>query len=97
ITLHAAKIKAEPEFVAAYMNNEHYLVSADPLRNQVKRAWGILDKTGFLDANAKNINIDEHINTSIDEEALKEAKSEYGSENPSFYEKMEKFFNENDR
>lgn len=97
IKLHAAKINATPEFVGAYMNNSHYLVSVDPLRNQVKRAWGILDKTNFLDENAKNINIDDHINTTLYEEALKEAKAEYGSENPSFYEKMEKFFNENDR
>ena len=97
IKLHAAKINAEPEFVAAYMNNPHYLVSVDPLKNQVERAWGILDKTGFLDENAKNINIDDHINTSIYEEALKEAKAEYGAENPAFYDKMEQFFSENDR
>ena len=97
IELTAKKINATPEFVAAYMNNPHYFVSVDPLRNQVKRAWGILEKTGFLDENAKNINIDDHINTSLYEEALKEAKEKYGAGNEAFYEKMEKFFNENDR
>ena len=97
IKLHAAKINVTPEFVAAYMNDKHYLVSVDPLRNQVKRAWGILDKTGFLDENAKNINIEDHINTSIYEEALKEAKAEYGAGNEAFYEKMEKFYQENDK
>ena len=97
IELTAKKLNTTTEFVSAYMNNPHYFVSVDPLRNQVKRAWGILDKTNFLDENAKNINIDEHINTSLYEEALKEAKVKYGAGNEAFYEKMEKFFDENDR
>lgn len=97
IELTAKKINATPEFVAAYMNNPHYFVSVDPLRNQVKRAWGILEKTNFLDENAKNINIDDHINTTLYEEALKEARTKYGAGNEAFYDKMEKFFNENDR
>lgn len=97
IELTAKKINATPEFVAAYMNDPHYFVSVDPLKNQVKRAWGILDKTGFLDENAKNINIDDHINTQLYEEALKEAKVKYGAGNEAFYAKMEKFFNDNDR
>ena len=97
IELTAKKINATPEFVAAYMNDPHYFVSVDPLKNQVKRAWGILDKTGFLDENAKNINIDDHINTQLYEEALKEAKAKYGAGNEAFYAKMEKFFNDNDR
>ena len=97
IELTAKKINATPEFVAAYMNDPHYFVSVDPLKKQVKRAWGILDKTGFLDENAKNINIDDHINTQLYEEALKEAKAKYGAGNEAFYAKMEKFFNDNDR
>ena len=97
IELHAKRINATPEFVGAYMKNSHYLVSVDPLRNSVLRAWGILDKTGFLDENAKNINIEDHINTSIYEQALKEAKAEYGKGYEAFYEKMEKFYNENDK
>ena len=97
IELTAKKINATPEFVAAYMNDPHYFVSVDPLKNQVKRAWGILDKTGFLDENAKNINIDDHINTELYEEALKETKAKYGAGNEAFYAKMEKFFNDNDR
>ena len=96
ISLHAKKINATPEFVAAYMNNSHYLVSVDPLKNSVLRAWGILDKTGYLDENAKNININDHINTALYEEALAEAEKDYGSENPDFYKKMKVFFNEND-
>lgn len=97
IKLHAKKINATPEFVAAYMNNPHYLVSVDPLKNSVLRAWGILDKTGYLDENAKNININDHLNTELYESALAEAEKEYGSENPSFYSNMRAFYQENDK
>ena len=97
IELTAKKLNTTTEFVSAYMNNPHYFVSVDPLRNQVKRAWGILDKTGFLDENAKNINIDDHINTTLYQEALNEAKAKYGAGNEAFYDKMQKFFDENDK
>ncbi|MDR1773738.1 MAG: ABC transporter substrate-binding protein [Clostridioides sp.] len=97
VKLHAAKIGAEEDYVAAYMlDDEHYQVSVDPLKNSVVRAWNILDETGFLDEKAKNIKIEEHINTTLYEEALKEATAQYGSENPDFYKKMQTFFNEND-
>ena len=46
---------------------------------------------------AKEINILDHVNTEIYETALKEAAEEYGNEAPEFYEKMKKFFEENDR
>lgn len=97
IELHAKKINATPEFVAAYMNNSHYLVSVDPLKNSVERAWGILDKTGYLDENAKNIKLSDHLDTTLYEAALKEAEQEYGKENPDFYKRAKKFFSENDK
>ena len=78
-------------------DDKHYVVSVDPLRNSVERAWGILDKTGFLDENAKEINIDDHINTDLYEEALAEATEKYGDENPEFYEKMQTFYEENNK
>ena len=64
VTLLANTIGATEEYVAAYMlDDAHYVVNVDPLHNSVVRAWGILDATGFLDENAKNINIEDHINT----------------------------------
>lgn len=84
--------------MAAYMlDDEHYFVSVDPLKNSVKRAWDILDKTGFLDEKAKEINIDDHINTKLYEEALGEAEDAYGKEAPEFYQNMKTFFAENDK
>ena len=98
VKLHAAKIDATEEYVAAYMlDDEHYFVSVDPLKNPVERAWDILDKTGFLDEQAKNINIDDHINTTLYKEALQEATEKYGDEAPEFYQSMKSFFEENDK
>ncbi len=98
VGLHAAAIDATEEYVGAYMlDDEHYFVSVDPLKNGVIRAWGILDSTGFLDENAANNNIEDHINTALYEEALKEAEELYGEEAPEFYENMKAFFEENDK
>lgn len=93
---HAEKINAETDYVAAYMFNSHYLVHADPLLNSVVRAWGILDKTGFLNEKAKDIKITDHVNVELYKAALSEAEAEYGMEHPDFYNRMKKFFEEND-
>lgn len=98
VGLLAKEINASEEYVAAYMlDEEHYEVSADPLKNSVERAWGILDKTGFLDEKAKDIAITDHVNTEIYEEALKEAKEKYGEEDPEFYDRMVAYFEEQNR
>lgn len=94
-SLHASKIGVEREYVEAFMFNDHYLVHVDPLLNSVVRAWGILDATGFLNENAKNIDIRNHVNVKLYEEALREATEEYGHEAPAFYERMRKFFEAN--
>lgn len=95
VTLHAEKIGTSEEYVAAYMLDEHYNVNVDPLKNSVVRAWDILDATGFLNENAKDIDILDHVDTELYEVALKEAAAEYGDENPEFYTKMQTFFTEN--
>lgn len=98
VKLHAEKIEATEEYVAAYMlDDEHYFVSVDPLKNSVVRAWDILDKTGFLDEQAKDIAIEDHINIALYEEALEEAAELYGDEDPEFYEGMAVFFEKNDQ
>lgn len=98
VSLHAKAIDATEEYVGAYMlDDEHYFVSVDPLKDGVVRAWNILDKTGFLDENAKEINIEDHVNTKLYEEALAEATEKYGKEAPEFYEEMAAFFAEHDK
>ena len=88
----AAAINADHDYVAAYMLNDYYKVHVDPLSNSVVRAWGILDKTGFLDANAKNIDINDHINTALYEQALAECTAEFGAEAPEFYAGLNEFY-----
>ncbi|GFN36570.1 ABC transporter substrate-binding protein [Tepidimicrobium xylanilyticum] len=96
VKLQAKSIGTTEEYVSAYMLNDHYIVHVDPLRNSIVRAWGILDKTGFLSEQAKEVDINDHINTVLYENALKEAKEKYGSEDPEFYDRMMKFYEEND-
>ena len=88
----AEAIGVDLDYVEAFMLNDHYKVHADPLANSIRRAWGILDATGFLSADAKNINIDDHINTSIYEEALAECKAEFGAGNEEFFAAMEAYY-----
>ena len=83
--------------VEAFMLNEHYMPTLDPLRNGIVRAWNILDATGFLDENAKQIDINDHINTTLYEEALAEYAELYGAEDPDFVQRMLDFYNEWDK
>ena len=84
--------------VEAFMlNDEYYKPHLDPLRNGIVRAWNILDATGFLDENAKTINIEDHINTTLYEEALAEYAELYGAEDPAFVTRMQDFYNEWDK
>lgn len=95
VALHAEKIGTDKDYVAAYMLDAHYNVNVDPLKNSVVRAWGILDATGFLNENAKNTDILDHVNTELYEAALSETVAEYGDADPAFYEKMKTFYTEN--
>ena len=86
------------EVVEAFMlNDEYYKPHLDPLRNGIVRAWNILDATGFLDENAKQIDINDHINTTLYEEALAEYAELYGAEDPDFVQRMQDFYNEWDK
>jgi len=87
----AKYIDADHDYVAAYMLNDYYKVHVDPLANSIRRAWTTLDKTGFLDENAKNIDINDHIDISFYKEALAECEAEFGAANPAFYAAMNEY------
>ena len=97
VTLTAKKLDATEEYVAAYMLNEHYRVHPDPIKNPVIDAWNVLDQTGFLNENAKNINIEDHINIELYQEALEElmADEEIYNADKAAYDEMLTFFKEN--
>lgn len=94
VKIHAKAQGSDEAYVAAFMLDDHYNVNVDPLKASVERAWGILDKTGFLDEQAKTIDIDEHINTELYKNALAEATEKYGSEYADFFDKQQSFFDE---
>lgn len=97
VELHAALIGQETDYVAAYMmDEEHYFVNTDPLKNGVVRAWEILDATGYLGEDC-DVNIEDHINTTLYEEALAEATELYGEEAPEFYAAQAEFFEANNK
>lgn len=79
---------------------KHPLFSGSSIQQQaygIVRAWNILDATGFLDENAKKIDIKDHINTTLYEEALAEYAEIYGAEDPDFVKRMQDFYNEWDK
>lgn len=94
VDLMADYMGVEKDYVKAYMDNEHFRVSCDPLKHEVVDAWNTLDETGFLSDEAKDINIEDYIATDIYKEALDEAKEEYYDEDPDFWDKMESFYAE---
>lgn len=93
--LHANKINAEVPYVNSYMQDEHYRVHIDPLKKSVVRAWNILDKTGFLNEKAKEININDHVNVDLYKEALDEVIEKHYDENKAFYDGLKQFYSEN--
>lgn len=97
VTWMAEELDATEEYVAAYMLNEHYRINADPIKNPVLDAWEVLGETGYLDENAKNINIEDHINTELYQKALEElmADEEIYNADKEAYDEALAFFEEN--
>lgn len=83
------------DFVDAYVLDEGYEIHPDPLYNSCVRAWAYLDELGFLDENAKNIDLRDYILCDLYKEALDEVIAEVGDEDPEYWEKQKKYFEEN--
>lgn len=92
----AKEINAEPEYVAAYLMNENYVPSVDPVKNSVVKTWDVMMQTGFLGENASDINIEDYINVDLYKEALDELMDENsGTEDEEFYKERQEFFEAN--
>lgn len=87
---------ASKEYLDAYMPNEHFQISVDPLKKSVIRGWGYLKDMGYLDAAAENLNIEDFIHEDVYKEALDEAYAEYHDEDPAFWDGRLAFFEEYD-
>ena len=88
-------IGADEAFVRAYLDNPRFNLNTDPLKNSVVRAWNYMDRLGLLDSEAREIDIEDHINTSLYKEALDECQRRYGTDNQKFYEKLQVLYARN--
>ena len=68
----AKTLETDEDYVAAYMDNEHYRLNLDPFKSSIERAWGYMLKLKLFDEGAEDINIDDHINTELYKAALDE-------------------------
>lgn len=92
VTFMSEKIGRDEDYVKAYMDNPHYDLNIDPMQYSIETAWDYMDRLGLLNATAKQMDIKDHINTLLYEQALDECQTLYGDENSSFYEKMQTQF-----
>lgn len=88
----AKELNASEEFVAAYLKNPNYIPSVDPVKHSIKATWDIMMKTGFLSPEAKNYDLDSHINIELYKAALDELVAERRDEDPEFYDGRLEFF-----
>ena len=93
----AETLETDEDYVAAYMDNEHYRLNLDPFKSSIERAWGYMLKLNLFDEGAEDINIDDHINTELYKAALDECIDKYHDENPDFYDTMLETYNEYDK
>ena len=96
VSILAKEIDADEEYVAAYLLNENYVPSVDPVRKAIVETWDVMMKTGFLEEGAEEINVEDHINTSYYRAALDELVEESaGTDDEAFYKERVEFFEAN--
>ena len=96
VSILAKEIDADEDYVKAYLMNENYVPSVDPVKNSVIETWNVMKETGFLDEGADKINIEDHINTTYYKEALDElVKESAGTDDEAFYKERVEFFEAN--
>ena len=95
VKLLAKELEASEEFVAAYLKNPNYVPSVDPVKHSIKATWDIMMKTGFLAPEAKDYDLDSHINIELYKAALDELIQERRDEDPAFYDGRVEFFKAN--
>lgn len=79
----------DPEVQRAHMDNPHFEINTDPMKTSILRAWGYLCRVGIISESARDLDIEEHINTELYKEALDDCQARYGKEDSKFYEKMQ--------
>lgn len=94
IEILAKELNTNTNFVGAYLNNEHYVISIDPVRNQTLKNWDIMKKIGYVEGEQAETDIDSHIDVSFYKNALDEVIAEHGNEYPDWWQNRQEFFEE---
>ena len=96
VSILAKEIGAEEDYVKAYLMNENYVPSVDPVKNSVIETWNVMKETGFLDEGADSVNVEDHIDTTYYKQALDELVEESaGTDDEAFYKERVEFFEAN--
>jgi NitT/TauT family transport system substrate-binding protein len=72
------------------VNEKHLINSADPNKKEVVNTWGKMQDIGYI-KDVDNIDLDDHFNLSMYEEAIDELIKE--NPNDDYYKKVLKRFN----
>ncbi len=98
VSILSQELSTPEEYVAAYLKNENYVPSVDPVRNSILHTWDVMVATGFIDEDAAaSLDIDAyHINTALYKQALDELVEESkGTDDEAFYAERVEFFEQN--
>ena len=92
VSILAKQLNTSEDYVAAYLKNDHYKISIDPVHNQVLKTWDVMKQIDFVSGDAKNIDIEKHIDISFYKKALDEVIDEHGDECPDWWKNRQEFF-----
>ena len=95
VDLMAKQLNAPEDYVKAYLLNEHYRINPDTVKNTIIDNYNYIMEVKGVENPDPSVKIEEHIYNDIYKEALDEAQKRWGSENPSFYERAQQFYREN--
>lgn len=83
VTLTAEKLDVTEEYARTFLTSPHYRINLDPHKNVVQDVWKVMQELELIKSDT-NINIDDHINTTLYKEALDTNTQKY-PESSEFY------------
>ncbi|ERL07152.1 ABC transporter substrate-binding protein [Olsenella profusa] len=93
VTILAKELNTNEEYVAAYLKNEHYRPDIDPVKHKIEDTYEVMQKIDLVsDEEAANFKLEDHIDTSFYENALKEISEEHADEYPEWWASRKEFF-----
>lgn len=91
----AKYLRADTDYVAAYLLNEHYRINPDTVKNIVMDNYNYMVKVGGIEDYNPDIKLEDYVYSDIYKEALLEATEKWGAEDPEFYKEAMNFYKAN--